>query len=77
MLVYGAEWKAVCPCLESIPIQPEAEVTSKSNEENIFPMMIAAFEPLGYDACFLLFHPCLPPKADRPFLAVRFAGRAF
>ena len=25
----------------------------------------------------LLFHPCLPPKADRPFLAVRFAGRAF
>ena len=54
MLVYGAEWKAVCPCLESIPIQPEAEVTSKSNEENILPMMIAAFEPLGYDACFLL-----------------------
>ena len=42
MLVYGAEWKAVCPCLESIPIQPEAEVTSKSNEENIFPMMIGA-----------------------------------
>ena len=54
MLVYGAEWKAVCPCLESIPIQPEAEVTSKSNEENILPMMIAAFEPLGYDMCFLL-----------------------
>ena len=42
MLVSGAEWQAVCTCLESIPIQPEAEVTSKSNKENILPMMIAA-----------------------------------
>ena len=61
------------PMPRKYPHSARSQVTSKSNEENIFPMMIAAFEPLGYDACFLSKRSTC--KADSQEWTVGFGGR--
>ena len=56
VLVQSTKRKQLRPCLKSITVQAKTIITGKSDEENIFPVIVTMFETCSYQFR-LLFQP--------------------